>query len=65
MIHGVLLPTTSFGAAAAWVGLRALMYPGILVKLAQVKNSMAKALEALPKMDSPLKTLVLSLNHVF
>lgn len=41
------------------------MYPGILVKLAQVKNSVAKALEALPEMDSLLKTLVLSLNHVF
>lgn len=38
---------------------------GILVKLAQVKNSVAKALEALPEMDSPLKILVSSLNHVF
>lgn len=41
------------------------MNPGILVKLAQVKNSVAKALEALPEMDSLLKIFVLSLNHIF
>lgn len=41
------------------------MNPGILIKLAQVKNSVAKALEALPEKDSPLKIFVLRLNHVF